>query len=383
MQFTRRGLLQAAVAGPAGARLLAQAVPDYDPRQLLRPPRVTCAMWDFSWLKSHYPGGPFEDWDKTTDELLERQFNTVRIDAFPLLIGELKGLDDEAMMPAEPLANWGFSDRDRKHRVARDLVEFVRIAKRKKLHVILSTWNSVLGEQPGLKRRVAVDREIYRHSWSRTLDLLGENDLLDTILYVDLDQEFPYFSPYGDELKALRTTATHASTSLQGAMEEAAQADQGLTKMAWTPEQFQYVEKLFREMIPYFQGKYPSLRFTYSLTSFFKEVRSMGLELFDVLELHLWIHSPRFDNRTGFNTLVKDRGQRDYKDYAARIRKTLDSVRPMLMQEMRNHLAFAAEWSKEIAAPVVTTEAWGPWWNMDAPRSRLAMACSATIRSPG
>ena len=323
-------------------------------------------MWDFSWLKSHYPGGPFQDWDKSTDELLERRFNTVRIDAFPLSIGVLKTLDDETTMPAAPLDNWGFSDRDRKHAVARDLVEFIRIAKRKKLHVILSTWNLVLNERPDLKGRVAANRELYRRAWSRTLDLLGDKDLLDAILYVDLDQEFPHFSPYGDELKALRT-AVKPAASAQAAMEEAGQSGRGPGKMAWTPAQLQYVEKLFRDMLSYFQSKYPMLRFTYSLTSFFKEVRSLELQLFDVLELHLWIHSPRFDNRTGFNTLTKDRGARDYKDYAARLRSTMDSVRPMLLQEMHNRLAFAKEWGREAAAPVVTTEAWGPWWHMDSP----------------
>jgi hypothetical protein len=83
--------------------------------------------------------------------------------------------------------------------------------------------------------------------------------------------------------------------------------------------------------------------------------------------LHFWIHSPRFDNRTGFDSLVKDRGQRSYQDYAGRIAATLDSVGPMLVQEMRNKLAFARAWSEEAAAPVVTTEAWGPWWHMDHP----------------
>ena len=45
----------------------------------------------------------------------------------------------------------------------------------------------------------------------------------------------------------------------------------------------------------------------------------------------------------------------------------LDTMGPMLAQEMRNKLAFAQSWSEEIAAPVVTTEAWGPWWHMDHP----------------
>ena len=367
MNLTRRALFQTATAGLAGTRLGSQTTPPYDIRRALHPPRVTCAMWDFSWLKSHYPGGPFEDWDKTTDELLERRFNTVRIDAFPILIGDLNGLEDEVVLPAEPLGNWGFSDRDRTHRVARDLVEFVRIAKRKKLHVILSTWNQVIRERADVKERYAANRELYRHAWSRTLDLLGENDLLDAVLYVDLDQEFPHFSPYGDLLKALRTAVKPPVTSLEGAMEEAGQFEQGLTRMAWTSAQFQYVEKLFRQTITYFQSQYPSLRFTYSLTGYFKEVRSLGLELFDVLELHFWIHSPRFSNRTGFGALTKDRGQRDYKDYAARLRKTMASMRPMLMQEMHNRLAFATGWARDIAAPIVTTEAWGPWWHMDHP----------------
>jgi len=324
-------------------------------------------MWDFSWLNAHYAGGPFADWDRSTDALVERRFNTVRIDAFPLAIGSLNSFDGELTIPGDPLANWGYSDRDRPHRVARELVEFLRMAKRKKVNVILSTWNPPVKERPDLRTRAAADRDIYRQAWSRTLDLLGENDLLDTVLYVDLDQEFPFFSPYADELKALRSAPKPKSASLQDAMQDAGQVEPGLAKMAWTQPQMQYVEKLFREMIPHFQSRYPGLRFTYSLTSFFKEIRSMGLQLFDVLELHLWIHSPRFDNRTGFSQLTKDRGEHDYKDYAVRLRKTMETVRPMLMQEMHNRLAFAAEWAREAAAPLTTTEAWGPWWHMDHP----------------
>ena len=185
-----------------------------------------------------------------------------------------------------------------------------------------------------------------------------------SILYVDLDQEFPYFSAYGPELKNIRTgngsTAKHDTKS---AMEEASQFEQGLTRMAWSPAQLEYVRGLFSEMIPYFQSHYPQLRFTYSLTSFFTEIRSLGLHLFDVPELHLWIHSPRFDNRTGFDSLKKDRGERSYKDYGKRVGETLASVRPMLFKEMVNRVKFASEWADEIAAPLTVTEAWGPWWH--------------------
>jgi len=45
-------------------------------------------MWDFSWLERRWPGAGYEDWDKVLDELAERGYNAVRIDAYPHLIAE-------------------------------------------------------------------------------------------------------------------------------------------------------------------------------------------------------------------------------------------------------------------------------------------------------
>jgi hypothetical protein len=44
---------------------------------------LAIAMWDFSWLERRYPGGSYEDWDQALDELIERGYDAVRIDAFP------------------------------------------------------------------------------------------------------------------------------------------------------------------------------------------------------------------------------------------------------------------------------------------------------------
>lgn len=335
-----------------------------DMRDGLHPRRITNAMWDSSWLTQHYPGATYADFDKAADELVERGFNTVRIDAFPLVIGALKSETEAITVPGNPLACWGMSDRDRQYVVVRELLDFMRAVKSRGLWVILSSWNADCKEYPDRRRAMAKDRDAFRKSWQRTLDILGSHDLLDRVLYVDLDQEFPYFSAYQDELNDLAKRSSPAH-SLEASMEAVGQFEQGLTRMAWTPEQLEYVRKLFLEMLPHFQSRYPQLRFTYSLTAFFKEVRSLGLQLFDVLELHMWIHSPRFDNRTGFDKVVKDRGEHDYKDYAGRVAATMNAVGPMLVKEMQNRVAFAQAWSEEIAAPVTTTEAWGPWWNMD------------------
>lgn len=47
---------------------------------------LAITMWDFSWLERRWPGGSYEDWDKVLDELVDRGYNAVRIDAYPHLL---------------------------------------------------------------------------------------------------------------------------------------------------------------------------------------------------------------------------------------------------------------------------------------------------------
>jgi hypothetical protein len=44
------------------------------------------AMWEFSWIERRWPGAGYEDWNQALDELAERGYDAVRIDAFPHLI---------------------------------------------------------------------------------------------------------------------------------------------------------------------------------------------------------------------------------------------------------------------------------------------------------
>jgi hypothetical protein len=317
---------------------------DYDMREDLTPRRVTNAMWDFSWLRGHYPDGPFENFDKVTDELLERGFNTVRIDSFPWIIGNLKenAPGQKVTFPADPLANWGFSAVEWKHDVIAEILEFFRIAKKKNIYVILSNWGCRCDEFPSHKDiSVKKAQELLVTGWKRTLDLIRAENLSSIILFVDFDQEFPYFSHNSDTINSM-----------------------GSPGEKWNDVQKAFVSDYFNIMLKTFQHDYPEFRYTFSLTSFFGEVRSLNLPL-DVLDLHTWMGDSRISNRTGFNELIKDRGEHDYADYQARIDRTLGAVKPMLFKAMENQIAFAADWAKTAATPVVTTEAWGPWWHMD------------------
>ena len=331
----------------------------FDIRENLNPKRLTIAMWDYSWLNGHYPGGSYEDFNQVTDELLDRGFNTIRIEAFPWIIGQLKSTEEEVTISGEPLANWGVCDRDRKHAVAKELEEFLEITLRKGISVILSTWSRTCQEYP------EKDPDQFITVWDKTLLFLNDRGLLEHVLYIDLDQEFPYFSPNAKRLKELdKNTESSEIVSDADAMNAAGQfkAKRGLI---WNEKQLDFVHSLFNDSIAHFHRTFPAQRFTFSLTSFWEECEHLNLKCFDVLELHFWIHGERFDNRTGFTELTKDRGERDYEDYQSRLDATFHSVRPILLAEMHQRLKQGSFWAEKLAVPLVTTEAWGPWWHMD------------------
>ncbi len=341
---------------------LQQPSHEYDVREGLNPRRVTNAMWDYSWLHGHHPGGPFEDWDRCLDELVQRGFNTVRIDAFPHITGAEKPENRSRTIPAAPLLNWGFSTRDCHHDYPASLIEFVQKCRSRNIWVILSTWSA-----KEIPLQMEANGEERFHplwlAWERTLDLLAAHQLLGSILYVDFDQEFPFFSALQPVLNELDNTQ---STVEGDAMEQAGRRSARGDILAWNTKQMDLVADYFTSTCRHFQSRYPGLRFTFSLTSFWREVRALQLRVFDVLELHIWIHSPRFDARTGFPSLIKNRGEHDYRDYMRRLNESFAAMRPMYMAAMHNQMREAANWAHEMAAPLITTESWGPWWHMDS-----------------
>lgn len=69
-------------------------------------------MWDFSWLERRWPGAGYENWDTALDELRERGYDAVRIDAYPHLVAA----DPEREWELEPVwsqQDWGSPARTR------------------------------------------------------------------------------------------------------------------------------------------------------------------------------------------------------------------------------------------------------------------------------
>ena len=228
------------------------------------------------------------------------------------------------------------------------------LTKRKGLRVILSSW--------GIGRNDSyTDPARFRAAWETTLDLLEKDGLLDHVAYVDLDQEFPYFSPFQKKITQLGKVESPAPGGQAEAMQQA-----GGGGGAWNAAQRAFVKDHMESTLTHFHHKYPKLRLTFSLTSFWKDVRSLNVQGLDVLELHIWIRN-QLDDFSGFKRVKKDRSQdRDLKSYMAGIHEAMKH-RDELLTHMKSQMAMARDWANELGAPLTTTEAWGPWWHMDHP----------------
>ncbi len=158
---------------------------------------LAITMWDFSWLERRWPGAGYEDWDTALDELKQRGYNAVRIDAYPHLIAA--GADREwTLLPQWNQQDWGAPAKCRV-RVQPGLNEFIAKCAERSIVVGLSTW---FREDVGKERMKVRGPRDLGLVWKAALDSIRPKALLDNILYVDLCNEFPLdvwapFTPKG------------------------------------------------------------------------------------------------------------------------------------------------------------------------------------------
>ncbi len=115
----------------------------FDMRNWLRPKRLTMVMWDFAFLTRHVRGDSFEDYDRVLDEVVERGYNTLRIDPMPHAIDLSK---PETVLSRPALQNQPLNPWDRPEAfegpAGEWLIEFVEKMLARKLLCALSAWNA-------------------------------------------------------------------------------------------------------------------------------------------------------------------------------------------------------------------------------------------------
>lgn len=312
-------------------------------QKLTQPLAIT--MWDFSWLERRWPGAGYEDWDRALDELLERGYDAVRIDAYPhlLAVDPSRRWD---IIPWWSVQDWGASE-PISVQVWPALPEFIRKCAERGIKVALSTWF----QDDATHRRLAIPTpKVHAELWIRTLELLEAEGLLDALLYVDLCNEWRQapWTPFFKE-------ATVPENDWR------------------TPKSLHWM----RDSVARVRARFPQLAYTYSLCSLFEDEATYQVDLstFDVLEVHQWMAPVTdFYDRVGYHyERFDETGYNNVKAYA----KKLHDADP---QHWRD--AFApridrlAQWSVDARRALVTTEAWAivdykdgpnlPWdWVLD------------------
>jgi hypothetical protein len=296
---------------------------------------LAVTMWDFSWLERRGDDDEYADWDQVLDELVERGYDAVRIDAYPHFVAS----DPTAtwqLPPAFEACEWGATN-PCEVQVEPALTEFVGKCADRNVSVALSSWF----RQDAADVRLDVEcPQDLGEIWIETLDRIDGAGLLDTLCWVDLCNEFPLpeWAPW--------------YTRTQSEERPPRDADEA---RRWIDESIETVREA-----------YPEQDYTLSETSGPDAWHRDHATEMDLLELHVWLMNATdwydfeafdhgIDSEAHYRWLVETGSDR-YRDGADRWQVALQDA-----------IGAAAAWSRETGLPLATTECWGPIHFRDQP----------------
>jgi hypothetical protein len=278
-------------------------------------------MWDFSWLERRWPGAGYEDWDLVLDELKQRGYEAIRLDAYPHLLAA--GADKTwELLPEWSVQDWGAPARCRVQ-VMPALVEFMRKCADRGISIGLSTWFRQDIDNERLK--ITTPQKL-GDIWKVTLDVLNDAKLLGNVLYVDLCNEWPLdvWAPFYPKNTPRRSP-------------------EGVRWMA--------------EAIAIPRKAYPDLDYTFSFTSEYEDWREQNVGMLDLLELHMWMaQMSDFYQQVGYNYERFD--PKGYDNLALKGEKLYRSNPEHWKAALTKGIHFCAEWARTAKTPLITTECW-------------------------
>lgn len=167
-------------------------------------------MWDFSWLQSGYPGGPFENLEQRVAEAAERGYNTLRVDCFPPRILEGESRFEKNWDAAVNLPQWGQCAVGFTCNVRKKIAELAELCRKHKIWLGLDSsdkarmfgrdnWTFTISE--GDEEREFTQ---YGQTWVKALKLMREDGVLEQAVWIAPMNEVPHFA--GGHVQALADT---------------------------------------------------------------------------------------------------------------------------------------------------------------------------------
>lgn len=317
------------------------------------PARYAVAMWEFSWLvRRTGKEAEYADWDSVLDQLAERGYNCVRLDAFPHLVARGPGgdlVEQFTILPQPHGFMWGNHEPVRvEPRPA--LIEFIRKAADRGICVGLSSWynRDTLGRVDMIQ-----SPQDYARVWLETLDLLTEAGLQDRIVWVDICNEFPVSKwapgPYSRIFRSKRLGDVWMALNML---------------REWDEEAKQLIKDYFDGAITPLRQKYPNLRYTFSLQALgSRQMQEIDASSFDVAEVHVWLsdHMGWFFRSGQILTQIGfPRYPKNVRIHAKRAAGLYSKHREEYCSMLETRIDFWAKWGRKNNIPLFTTEAWGP-----------------------
>jgi hypothetical protein len=308
-------------------------------------PRLAISMWDFSWLvRRAGDEAEYADWDRVLDELCERGYNCVRIDAFPHLIAAARAPDDAFhMRPQSPRFMWGNHQRVT-ITPRRALIDFIRKAKARHVKVALSAW---YGDDDTHQRYTLRTVDDFARAWSTTLAMIAEHGLADAIAWVDLCNEFPLPFWMPSAYERIYATSRRNLLPLILPLDARARAR---------------AQTFIDDAIAQVRAAHPCHAYTFSSQSIGRaSLDGLDNAAFDLLEPHVWLSDlPLFHFLSGHARFLLPFGDtaKNIARLSRRGRALYEFAPDYWRGKLDAHLATFAARARALGKPLVTSEGW-------------------------
>lgn len=260
---------------------------------------LSITMWDSSWIRRRYRGGGFEDWDRALAELRERGYDAVRIDVFPHLIAaDPAGRVVERFkdVPNQFPQFYGFGMWGNPWTMyiepRKALVEFLTKCREHGVKVALSTWFKPTDDR---RNEQIEGLDGFVRVWQETLEFIDAHGLMDTVVYLDVLNEYPL----GHVFSWLHRTV--------GTMAYPPGPDGG-----YNDRQRDFLWDFMTQAIERLKAAWPELTISTSFTfdGFERYWEHKDLGILDFLDVHIWLnYLPGFAEVSDYASTIERHGQ--------------------------------------------------------------------------